>query len=129
MPRGEPEKPFITLIQIKERLTDSCESDRMIDHVTSPLPVTRAIELATAAGHWSTELDARAGSPPDHFRAILDALNSLLPGYPQFFRTQSRPVDLLRKFAAQGVFTATEELPDGSWRSVLDRSVPASHFQ
>ena len=91
---------------------------------TLPLTVTHAIDAATAAGGRSTELDARAGSPPDNFRAILDALNLLPSGQPQFIRTDSCPTDLLRKFVTRGVSTATEQLPDGSWRSVLCRIGP-----
>jgi len=96
----------------------------MINQATLFLPVTCAIDSATAARWWSTELDARAGSPPDPFRAILDALNSLPPGHPQFVRTKSRPNELLRKFAAEGLSADTEELPDGNWRCVVCRIVP-----
>jgi uncharacterized protein (DUF2249 family) len=91
----------------------------MINQAPSLLTVTHAIESATAARRWSTELDARAISPPDNFRAIRDALNLLPSGHAQFIRTTSCPTELLQKFSALGASTATEKLPDGSWRSVL----------
>ncbi len=90
----------------------------MIDLAPSSLTVTHAIDSATAAGGRATELDARAGAP-DNFSAIQDALNLLPSGHPQFIRTNSCPTDLLQKFAGRGVSTASEKLPDGTWRSVL----------
>lgn len=81
-------------------------------------------DTATAADQWSTELDARGSPPPDHYRAILDALSALPAGRRQFVRTKSRPTDLLQRLAAAGIQIETNHLPDGSWRSVLRRIIP-----
>lgn len=66
-----------------------------------------------------TELDARSASPPKQVPAILAALKAIPPGRPQFVRTASAPVELLRALERHGVEAYPAEMPDGSWRTLL----------
>jgi hypothetical protein len=81
----------------------------------------RSDQVAAPAIPWPTELDARGSTPPNHLSAVLAALAAIPPGHPQFLRTKTDPIQLLRAFAAKGVGAATRELPDGSWQTVVRR--------
>jgi hypothetical protein len=78
-------------------------------------------DLAASAENCLTELDARAPTPPNHLKAILAALASIPEGRPQFVRTRTEPVELLRVLMAQGVSADAWPLPDGTWRAILRR--------
>jgi hypothetical protein len=70
---------------------------------------------------YTTELDARSPTPPNHLISILTALATLPPGAPQWVRTKDQPGTLIRALSDQGVIAQTSELPDGSWRTDLHR--------
>jgi hypothetical protein len=70
---------------------------------------------------YTTELDARSPTPPNHLISILTALATLPAGAPQWIRTKDQPGTLIRALSDQGVIAQTSELPDGSWRTILRR--------
>lgn len=70
---------------------------------------------------YTTELDARSATPPNHLISILTALAALPAGAPQWVRTRTEPSTLIRALSDQGVVAQATELPDGSWRTILHR--------
>ena len=89
--------------------------------------VNRALAYASIlAPSCLTELDARCGTPPNHVKAIVAALDAMPAGRPQSLRTKARPVRLLQELAALGVEGESGALPDGSWRTLLRRTAAAA---
>jgi uncharacterized protein (DUF2249 family) len=73
---------------------------------------------ASAAG----EVDARGLEPPEPMMRILTAVETLGAGGVLLARTDRKPVNLYPELVARGINHASEELPDGSWRTTLSRA-------
>lgn len=108
------------LIHINACWRDRCHSRGVNGPHVSSLELN---DIAASAGNCLTELDARAPTPPNHLKAILAALASIPNGRPQFVRTKTQPVELLRVLVAQGVSADAWPLPDGTWRTILRRPI------
>lgn len=67
-------------------------------------------------------LDVRGLEPPAPMMRILDALGSLSPGATLRAHTDRRPLHLLPELDARGVRHVSEEQPDGSWITTLQRA-------
>lgn len=91
-----------------------------VAHAVAPPAKPSACRGATPAPHG--ELDARGLEPPEPMARILTAIETLGTGGVLVARTDRKPVNLYPELAARGVSHASEELPDGSWRTTLSRA-------
>jgi len=107
------------LIRIKAARSLLHDTVGMNGQLFSPAPQFSGSPQTTP--EYTTELDARSPTPPNHLISILTALAALPPGAPQWVRTKTQPGTLIRALTDQGVVAQTAELPDGSWRTILHR--------
>jgi hypothetical protein len=107
------------LICIKASRANMGDAVGMNGPLLSPPP--HFIDCPQPTPEYTTELDARSPTPPNHLISILTALASLPPGAPQWVRTKTQPGTLIRALSDQGVIAQSIELPDGSWRTILRR--------
>lgn len=70
----------------------------------------------------SDELDVRGLPPPEPMIAILEVAAELAPGDTMIARTDRQPIFLLPELERRGLGHRSEELPDGSWRTVITRA-------
>ncbi|AHF92692.1 hemerythrin [Opitutaceae bacterium TAV5] len=76
----------------------------------------RAGEAETAT------VDARGLEPPEPMMRILEGVESLAPGAELVAFTDRQPLHLYPELDTRGVAHASEQQPDGSWRTTLRRS-------
>lgn len=110
-----------SLIYIKAPRSPMHDAVGMNGQLLSPAAHFTGVALPTP--EYTTELDARSPTPPNHLISILAALAALPAGAPQWVRTRTEPGTLIRALSDQGVVAQATELPDGSWRTILRRPV------
>ncbi len=85
-------------------------------------PTTCGHAAPDAAESREIEVDARGLEPPEPFRRILAALQSLAAGNSVRALTDRRPVHLLADLETRGFIVVSEVKPDGSWSTQIQRA-------